>query len=470
MKIMADRLLASGLAVLLIALPWLSAFAPRVLLVLLAGTGLIGWILGIRQVMAQRSRLGILAGACWLLFILIQAVALLFTVEIDAGDRRPGSAVLTGQLPAWLPGTVAASAHRDWLLCFCGALGIGFWLMFSDARDAIRRQVLPAFWLSALIVLVAGLVGRMGWLLPGMPEHHSVFQPFEYRNHGAMFIFLGLCIGAAQALRIWPRRRILAVMVGLVSFGAALALPFSGSRIGLLALLVFSGAILLWSVGQRMGIRRRTGRHGWIATLGLASALVISLAVVGISALALTGRLQVTRMQLEAIAQERYPDLRIPAAMAAWEAAMDRPVWGWGAGSFTEYLPLFAGDAFYELRYQPETRNFGQLIPAEAAHNDLIEWLSEFGLIGLGLLVLPWFALWTQARKGSRRCPASTLVLIGGGVFLAASLYDYPLHHPAGLVALFVYWGLLPMFSKEAVSPAANQNRAVSASVIRRRS
>lgn len=117
----------------------------------------------------------------------------------------------------------------------------------------------------------------------------------------------------------------------------------------------------------------------------------------------------------------------------------DRPTFGWGYLSFS---PLFKN-------YEPE--NFDADIGKgdwriEFAHNDWLQGLAEFGLVGTGLLTLGIFLLWRHATppgkapRGLTGVDSLYLGLLSVGLF---ALWDFPFSNPSVLLnsmVIFV-WG-----------------------------
>ena len=433
---MLDFIVRAIVAFGLLSIPWLHAYLPveTVWGVVLLGTVCWGAALGRSASLSIRLRWGIV---CLLVFVGLQACSLLNRGAVDPGDGFPDAGRLTVALSAWLPGTVAWLASVRWLAWWWGLTGLVAW--WVSARDRGPRP--PSLWLwglflGAVFSMTAGLAGKAGYILPGFSAHHGVFQPFPYRNHGVAYAVLGMCSGLALAVRLWPKQRVVAFVLAVASIAALGALPWSQSRFAFVPQLVIAAGLLF--------LVTRALLPQWQRALGRkrSKALFAVLAGVGLVTVWLagdfTGRMRDTRRQFDLVLSGEYPDLRLPSAGAALEAGWSRFPWGWGGGSFPAILPLFAGDSFYAEIYQPETNNFGRLIPSPAAHNDWAEWWSEFGAIGLGLLFAGLMLLRTPCERASGT--ERTLLMLGAVVLLVFSCFDYPLHSPPVLFAGVAYW------------------------------
>jgi hypothetical protein len=437
------RLLVPGTGVLL---PWGYAYAPDVCALWVLGLGVaavgVGWTQ--RASLGPVGRWGVLAAAA---FLGLQGLSLLNPGEVHPGTGHPGSATLGEALMAWLPGTVAPGESLRWWAWWAGTLGVMGWLAVSPLRRADVERGLAVFWIGACLTIGAGLLGKAGYLLPGFTDHHGVWQPFAYRNHGVAYAVLGLGAGGTLAVLRWKRSRWQGVTLACLVIVLAAMLPLSQSRFAFVPQLFFAAALISGLVrGFGAGSARWLARP--VVRWGLVAATGVGLATLWVT-LGLTGRMNDTYRQLRLVAEGNYPDLRLPAAGTAAEAGWARLPWGWGAGAYPEVLPLFAGAAFYSEAYQPETKNFGKLIPTVAAHNDLLEWWMEFGALGLALLAV---ALW-GLRPRHRLCVLPgwaspdplRFALAAGGFFV---LFDYPLHYPPTFwafgVLAWLAWRLAP--------------------------
>ena len=77
---------------------------------------------------------------------------------------------------------------------------------------------------------------------------------------------------------------------------------------------------------------------------------------------------------------------RLASYRDSWEMFQDKPVWGWGIGSFIHIHPIYAGPEFY-----PEGAEYP--IAYEFTHSDYLQCLVEFGWAGCLLFFGPFILL-----------------------------------------------------------------------------
>jgi len=121
---------------------------------------------------------------------------------------------------------------------------------------------------------------------------------------------------------------------------------------------------------------------------------------------------------------------RTEAHAAAAEMFAAEPVFGWGAGCFRYGFP-------FHLYRHPEIYYSGtdQRKLWEHAHNDLLEYPIEFGLVGSILLVVPlgWLG-WALVRRRFWANPLTLLTLLGCLLALVHSRMDFVFQNPAILI------------------------------------
>ena len=103
----------------------------------------------------------------------------------------------------------------------------------------------------------------------------------------------------------------------------------------------------------------------------------------------------------------------------------EKPIWGWGVGSFIHIHPIYAGPEFYK-------KDSDYPVAYEFAHSDYLQTLAEKGIVGSTLLVLP-FALLSifLTSKARWKNPISPILLLGSGLVLLTAAIDFSLSNPA---------------------------------------
>jgi O-antigen ligase len=112
----------------------------------------------------------------------------------------------------------------------------------------------------------------------------------------------------------------------------------------------------------------------------------------------------------------------------------DSPVWGWGAGSFEYIFPVFQ-QAYPEIHKRGTTRMIW-----EYAHNDPLQTLAEYGIVGFTLFALLFLAwLVGMIRTGAYRKPIPVWCGLAALATLAHSNVDFVFHNPAILVTVAAF-------------------------------
>lgn len=118
----------------------------------------------------------------------------------------------------------------------------------------------------------------------------------------------------------------------------------------------------------------------------------------------------------------------------------DAPLFGHGAGSFDALYPLYKE---WHLRYfeHADILLSNKMVKAGAAHNELLQLLAEYGLVGLGILVgIGWFMLKQGVRRRDRHAALGGAALCVG---LLIGLIEFPLQNPATALLLVLAAAML---------------------------
>jgi O-antigen ligase len=226
-----------------------------------------------------------------------------------------------------------------------------------------------------------------------------------------------LCLTAGEEARAVGRPARLGWGLAAVVQGAALAATRSwGALLALAAAGLVAGAVAAPSGGGRPGRAAR-----WTGLGLLAALLVLGLSVAGRP----VGRVVEGRRYLWQVAA--------PQLAAA-------PLLGQGPGAFEARWPEWEAGHWGQGRAGPQQARFRGR--QDHAHQDVLEWLLELGLLGtLPRLVLLGLALWRAvAAREAALAAALTALLVRAQV-------DFPLARPAELgllVALVALCGALP--------------------------
>lgn len=273
----------------------------------------------------------------------------------------------------------------------------------------------------AVFAIVQELSGteRLYWLrLPSYRLHF--FGPYVNRNHyaGLMEMLFPFVLTASMYRRFSPGRRSLAAFTSLVVAGSVV---LSRSRTGAV-IIVFQVIVL--------AVARLDRRHVKLAILITTVAAVV---FVGF-AYWIGAQGSVERFGSLLTGTDESALMRMHIAADSVKLIAQRPVFGWGAGTFPYIYSAF--------------RTFQTDLWVNQAHNDVLQVLIETGLIGflcIGVFVADVF------RRGTARArrvydlgaPVVTAALVGIGGLLLHSFLDFNLHIPANAAWFFFLCGLV---------------------------
>jgi O-antigen ligase len=270
-------------------------------------------------------------------------------------------------------------------------------------------------------------------------RHGYHFASFVYRNHWAAYVLLLMAIAlgfAFSALRRWQggRGRLDATAAGFgLAALLALTLPMPGSRSGLLIAAGLLGIALLrlglvlwraWAL-ERVSLSVRLLRTG----AGLLVTGTILAGGVMLNRDTFRPHWERTQRQISGL-MAGHDDLRLSLSRDTLHLAAERPVWGWGVGSYGLVFPVYQGDYLRAPSGEITTR-------VVHAHNDWAELAAEAGAVGLLVLLTPTALLLIRgARSGGA---AGRWVLLGNGLILVYALVDFPMH----CAAVLFFWTTL---------------------------
>jgi O-antigen ligase len=358
--------------------------------------------------------------------------------------RRKRSRLLGGPMPwliyaipAW--GVLQIVAHttastvetREATLRWGAMAGIFFLMQIVARTNVARRNFLTAFLAFATAMAVLCLTqlftseGRVLWVFPsGFPDVYATFPSY---NHYAQLIEIALPIALWRAVRegwhAWW-----CVLAGGVMYGSVIG---SASRTG--ALLCTLEVLAVVVIGL-MKLRKTpsAGHRG----LALAILLLVP-AIAGVFTLVVGWERVWQRFELNGLYGARSEFI-----MAAMDMARNRPITGYGLGTFPEVYQRYA------LRDMPFYANH--------AHNDWAEFAADGGIPFLLLVLIPFVA----AIPTAIRNPWG-LGLIA--VMLHACV-DFPFPRAAVSCWIFAMLGLLYM-----AEWASQNNRPLVMSPVRSR-
>ncbi len=311
---------------------------------------------------------------------------------LPSGLNAPFSAADTSQPPmnAWRQMMVLGA---PWLL-FC-ALHIGL---------TRRRGYVRLAWVSVFAACAIGVFGFLNQHSSGtilgypVPYNTRCFGTFMSRNHAGVYLYLHAAL--ALTLTFWHIRRAgkNALKGGphLVTAFLALALALLASLTGSTAAVAAVLAVMAISVplAYYFGFPRSRGSRQQIIVVTGAAMLLSAAAILSLADL----KPIVARFKAKTESfQQTGADDRAPLRRATWSLIEDggwtgRAWIGYGAGSYRWISPPYQAQ-------QKELQRDGKLFyRAIHAHNDWLEMLADWGVVGLIAVFAGLF--WLGRRLG----------------------------------------------------------------------
>ena len=277
-----------------------------------------------------------------------------------------------------------------------------FALAFELGADGHAREkfLTALLWFGTLLAAVSMLTvfssppGIVFWSFNAGSELRTL-GPFVYYNQYAAFMEAVLPIALVRAI-LDKRRSVLYSVMGALLLASVVA---SRSRTGTILCLAEVIAIPLVALAQSTISRRTAGR---VLLIGL-SILVVLGGVAG---------WEVVWMRL----QEPHPySMRQDFLLSSIEMVRERPLTGFGLGTWSEVYPGFA--------------RFDDGLFANQAHNDWAQWAAEGGV--------PFFLLMLGIAGAAIRPAFRSLWGLGMIAVFLHCWVDYPMQQRPALAAFF---------------------------------
>lgn len=334
------------------------------------------------------------------------------------------TAVLLGAAVVWGVIQVSAGWTVDWfktlgeILDWITYLAV-FALALELSADPRRREqfLSVVLWFGTAIAAISMLTvfssppGIVFWRFHAGSDLRTL-GPFVYYNQYAAFIEAVLPLALVRAI-LDQRRRMLYSVMGALLLASVVA---GGSRAGTILCLAEVIAIPLVALGQRIISRRTAGR--------VLLASVTTLAVLG----AVAGWNVIWKRL-----QEPNPyAVRKDFLLSSLEMVRDRPLTGFGLGTWSEVYPGFA--------------RFDDGLFANQAHSDWAQWAAEGGI--------PFFLLMAMVAALAIRPAFRSIWGLGLLSVFVHCCIDYPMRQRPALAAFFfALLGILSAYQAAAIAP-----------------
>jgi O-antigen ligase len=354
--------------------------------------------------------------------------------------QRKQNATIRVHALLWLPLglMVYALSSMAWSHTYLGGVEAIRWFLFGlililgmNTLSLIR--VTHLVWGIHLGAVIASLWAALQfWINFGFfSQGPNPASTFVNRNLFAEFIVCSLPFSALLLTRVRDKTSVFLLTLSL-GFNVV-ALLMTGTRSALIGLLVL--AVILPAITLRC--RKQFASMGWGVTHGFAVALLL------VSTIAVLGSINTTNPKVMAetgtgdaidrafmrslsmTKSEEFSHGSFSIRAQMWKATgrmiLENPVAGVGAGAWEVQAPLYqdAGSQL-EIDYY--------------AHNEILQLLAEYGLVGfLALFGLAAYLLWAvhktftdQTIEGQREAPVRAFTLASLAVFLLISNAGFP--------------------------------------------
>ena len=272
---------------------------------------------------------------------------------------------------------------------------------FSVALFAIVQQLIPN--------------GKIYWVLPNQ-SGWPFFGPYINHSHyaGLMEMLVPFPLVFAMT-HVW--RRPVRVLLGFAALVMASTIFLSQSLGGILA---FGGEMLILAA---LMARRRRSRQGlvWLALL----LVFLAVWLVALRPVGLVERLTTLKDPID----KGDAGVRVVIVKDSFSMVRQRPLLGWGLGTFATVYPSF--------------RSFYSEEEVNEAHNDFMQLLVETGVAGFALMVVFLVLVYRSGMRSIahwRRDPRASVTLaalIGCTGLLIHGLSDFNLQIPANAALFF---------------------------------
>lgn len=312
-------------------------------------------------------------------------------------------AILLAAAAAW--GLLQIALHRTvyewhtveaalaWIANLCA-----FTIALRRGRGGfLQTMLIFAFALSivATLTLLTSPPAKVFWIFDAAMDPHPTLGPFVYRNQYAAFIEAILPLAIVQAI-LDRKRSVLYILIAATLFASVVA---GGSRAGSILCL----AEILITPVVAYGRRLIPGRT-------LARVIAGSLAAVAILTTVVGWEVIWNRLQ------EPNPySVRAELLRSSLEMVRDRPLFGFGLGTWSDAYPAYA--RFDDGRF------------VNQAHNDWIQWAVEGGV--------PFFAILLAIAAWIAAPAVRSLWGVGMLAVFVHCLLDYPMQQRPALAAFF---------------------------------
>jgi len=147
-----------------------------------------------------------------------------------------------------------------------------------------------------------------------------------------------------------------------------------------------------------------------------------------------------TKIQIDSTLLGNYP-LRLMLWHDILDQILEKPILGYGFNSYQAINPKYQSKEVRDQRNIVLNNAHHEFTPLIGyAHNDWLEKISEFGLIGIGPFIIYLYMIISVFTKG--KSETSRILIIGSICYLVYSFIDFPSRTPCSLLTFSLNVGL----------------------------
>lgn len=391
------------------------------------------------ELVQKRAKIHGLGPTFWLLQVILPWVAFsalyaqsLFNPNFETIYSNLFSPLLPLEYNAGLP-TTPHPARSLMFLQF--AIGLLFMtlsvLLTKTSRRQIRISLNCLFIFGTFLAATGALTKLTGsrlflWVIEF--RESTAFATFFYKNHWAYFALLIAGIGIALFQYTHEKEKETghipekSIAYALCTLLILITIPLAEARGATLAAIPL--AVVFLYVTTRLlfpGLPRVATAFTFLLVAAITCWSVKEMVAPQIAR-------SFERSETQLIGYKEY-DFRSVKRLALYRDSLkmfqEKPLWGWGIGSFIHIHPIYAGEEFY-------AKGASYPVAYEFAHSDYMQTLAEKGAIGTALLICPFAILFIALFCKSRwRNPVSLSLLLSGGLVTCTAAIDFTFSNPA---------------------------------------
>lgn len=381
-------------------------------------------------------------GLSFLSYILIQALNPSWTYKTD------GAFWWMESIPyiPWLPSSMQTpfeplNPFRVLIVMASGVMLICSLEIGLTKRRSIIKLLGYASINSLFVALLSMMLqsikpGKLFGILP--TQNISYLGPFTYRNQGAAYLYflMALTLGffLHYLVRSWQKNMPSSPYFLFLSIASLLMLVIlnSFSRGGILCAGFISIVFILVYIGVAFRARNIAKRN--LVGFAVMGGLLIISASFTLSAV----QIDKIAKRFEVIHEEVLPlSKRSVLAEATYIMFLDNWLYGWGAGSFRYYFPVYR-ERYPILAYENPEKKVGKCHIRDA-HMDWFQFLAEYGVIGCSFLFLIAIFFISKIIHFWRGLSSITMMIYSGTIALFIhATFDFIFQSPSLLLSFVI--------------------------------